>query len=153
MPSFRDANGSERHLTITVGDLRRVKVRSGIDLLHLTQGGEMLQRFFVDPVMTLEIIEALLGSTGPDGQAQPPPSPQALTAMNDEQCQAARDALLEALIDFFHGPRRDMMIAVRLSVKQTIHQAFAGAAKKIASASPVLTESGTPSGEPPASSA
>lgn len=125
MASFRDVNGREWPVTITVGTVRRVRSETGHDLMSAV-GGDLLQRMADDPVILATILYSI---------AVPEPERSRVTL--DAFCEAlagnslsdAADAFCEALCDFFGdrgGPLRAALDkskeARRLALKQATEQ-------------------------------
>ena len=97
MQSFKDSEGRDWIVTVTVATVKRVRQMCDVNLLELLEG-QLLQRLAADPVLLCDVLYAV---------CQPQASERNLTdeqfgaAMGGEVIDKACAAFLEALTDFF----------------------------------------------------
>lgn len=109
MTTFKDGDGREWRITITVGALRRLR-KAGCDLLELFGRQDGLMRLYDDSVLVVDMLSALLAK---DFEARKLPAEAFEESLTEEHIAAGRDAILQGLERFFTGPRADLVRHVR----------------------------------------
>lgn len=63
MKYFKDKNGKEYHIELTIGKIKKIKEKMGVDLLDV-EGGEtpLIQRLLTDELLLAEIVCTLIES-------------------------------------------------------------------------------------------
>lgn len=97
MFTFKDTEGRSWDLSLTIGDVKRVKNLVGVDLLDARQG-QLLSDLASDPVATVDVLYAIVK---PEADARNVSDEQFGAALDGESVRKAIDAFVEALIDFF----------------------------------------------------
>ena len=144
MAKFIDMAGREWVLRLTVGSLRDVRERAGVDLKGALQSPErIVDLIFGDVERTLEMLWALVegqaGARGVDAAAF-------AAGLDGAALEAALEALVEALVDFF--PRSRVAQVMRTHLRATLarmDEAAVGAMQK-AMAEATQSEPSTSSG-------
>lgn len=113
MKTFRDINGRDWALTIDVNSIERVIDLCGINLLKLFDGKfEQLAALFGDHFKLLDILWALVGRQSTDGATDDERAAIAAErkafrgAIKGDSLEAAANALVDEVIDFFPDPKR-----------------------------------------------
>lgn len=112
MAHFRDADGETWPIVLLRPQFRAIKDELGIDLMDL--GDEQtLTRLLADPLLIVDLVSVALT---PEIRRRHTESDSPLTAeewfarrMHGDALERAADALLEALVDFFPGRRREIL--------------------------------------------
>lgn len=102
MASFKDKNGKEHILTVSVTTCRKVKAKTEFLLTDLVTQEEALKS--LDPIKLFEILHATLAASGSEMDID-----SFGEALDDESSQAGVNALVEATIDFFPPARRKIL--------------------------------------------
>lgn len=112
MRSFTDNNGKRWDLELNVASARRVRDRTGVDLLKvLDPGAEVLKKLSDDAFLLYDVILALLDAD------------ESLGEVMDQDClTSAGEALMQAILDFFPrqkvGPVRKVMDRARTALEK-----------------------------------
>lgn len=148
MPTFRDLDGNEWSVRVTIGTLRRCVEISGVDLLNLfgkegSAPDEMppIVRFFNDPDA---LGRTLFAVVKPEADRRGIDMEAFLDLLSGDTIESARQCLLDACVSFFPSPAqrrayqtiveevtaafRDAMVAAEREIKpETIRAAMAAA--------------------------
>lgn len=115
MTAFKDTSGRTWTLALNVDALKRVRALCDVDLMDVVQDrGELLGRLSSDPVLLCDVIYAICK---PDADAKGASDEDFGRAMAGDAVDQATNALLEALVDFFPGPRRAVLARVFKKLK------------------------------------
>ena len=167
MRTFKDNQGREWTVEITVAAIKRVRGLAGIDLMEVLEGSNgLIEKLVRDPVLLCDVIYAACKPQADERQV----SDEAFGAsMAGDAIEHATAALLEELVDFCPSPRdranlgrvlkatRDVMDKARDVVERRIDELIDGGAleRAVLEAVPPTVEAaaGGSSGSAPASSA
>lgn len=127
MATFKDGDGREWRITITVGALRRLR-KAGCDLLESFAGQAGLMRLYDDSVLVCDMLAVLLAK---DFEARKVPADVFEDSLTEEHIAAGRDAILLGLERFFTGPRADLVRHVRRVMPELRRQMMEKAAESI----------------------
>lgn len=130
MASFKDTSGRTWQVRITVATIRRIKDYAGIDMTGAAAFGEG------GALMTLSqdyiaLGRALFAVVKNDAEARSVSEDDFLDALAGDTIQAAADAFLEAVADFFPGAQGRLIRAALERAKQEQEKAFAEAEKAL----------------------
>jgi len=147
MATFRDATGREWPLTITYGASRALKGDAGCDLSDVANDGEKLARvLFGDPDALVRVLWVLVRDRAAAAGVS---EGQFFDALDPAAMDAASDALMEAITDFFHrrraGAVKSHLPAMRQRIDATHAAAVTAAVRDLTSPS---TSPGTSAGSP-----
>lgn len=107
MATFRDREGREWTVRVTVGTIVRVRDQSGVDLLEAGElGSSLFERLTGDPVLFWRVLSAVLRPQLDQRGVTPD---QLADAMGEDEWEAAFVALVEGTIDFFREPKRGIL--------------------------------------------
>lgn len=105
--TFTDNAGRSWQIAVTVSTIRRVRAEAGVDLAaagRTAPGGEsVLERIASDPVL---LADALYAIVRPEAEARKITPEQFGEALAGDAVEAAADALVEEIVDFFPTPVR-----------------------------------------------
>lgn len=167
MRTFKDNQGREWTVEITVAAIKRVRGLAGVDLMEVLEGSNgLIEKLVRDPVLLCDVIYAACKPQADERQV----SDEAFGAsMAGDAIEHATAALLEELVDFCPSPRdranlgrvlkatRDVMDKARDVVERRIDDLIDGGAleRAVLEAVPPTVEAaaGGSSGSAPASSA
>ena len=116
MKSFEDKSGAKWELEVTVGVVKRVRAVLNIDLAKLDE--TLYERLADDPVLLVDLLWVLCEKQAQGRQISDEQFGEGLAG---DSIEAATTALLEAVADFFPGPRRSLFQKV-ISKTATIEQ-------------------------------
>jgi len=137
MATFRDCDGREWTVRVTVATVARVKDQTGVDLLEAGEiGSDLFERLTRDPVLCWRVICAVVRPQLDERGVAPE---QLAEAMGETEWEQAFLALVEGVIDFFREPKRGLL-------RQTWTRALA-AKQKVEQAAKAQTEAILASGE------
>lgn len=106
MKTFMDNAGRTWNVALNVTAIKRVKSLTGLDLLDaVNDGGTMLEKLAGDPVTLCDVVYAVCKD---QADAQNIADVDFGGAMAGDALGGATTALLEELVDFFHGGKRDL---------------------------------------------
>lgn len=167
MRTFKDNQGREWTVEITVAAIKRVRGLAGVDLMEVLEGSNgLIEKLVRDPVLLCDVIYAACKPQADERQV----SDEAFGAsMAGDAIEHATAALLEELVDFCPSPRdranlgrvlkatRDVMDKARDVVERRIDELIDGGTleRAVLEAVPPTVEAaaGGSSGSAPASSA
>ncbi len=114
MASFSDTAGDQWQVRVTLGAVQRCRDIASIDLLTVV-GGDAFAEFVADPV---KAATALFAVVKPEADRRGIALDAFLDRLSGDAIQAARDALMDAIVDFFPSPaerraRRNLLVEVR----------------------------------------
>ena len=116
MHSFQDKNGRSWSLTVNVGTMKRVRSLCGIDLFNIIEldknqnpKTDVLEKLTTDPILLVDVIYAVckeeadkIGISDEDfGRS-----------MCGDTIEAATNALLDEIVDFFPAAKRQVYLKV-----------------------------------------
>lgn len=114
MATFRDGNGREWHINVTVADVKRVKEQTGLLLTNLVEEKLLpLASLVSDPVALVDTIWVLIE---PQAKVAGLTDEQFAQSLSGDSLEQATGAFMEALTDFF--PKRQSEILKNLLSKQ-----------------------------------
>jgi hypothetical protein len=167
MRTFKDNQGREWTVEISVAAIKRVRGLAGVDLMEVLEGSNgLIEKLVRDPVLLCDVIYAACKPQADERQV----SDEAFGAsMAGDAIEHATAALLEELVDFCPSPRdranlgrvlkatREVMDKARDVVERRIDELIDGGAleRAVLEAVPPTVEAaaGGSSGSAPASSA
>lgn len=114
MPAFSDSQGDQWQVRVTLGAVQRCRDIASTDLLTVV-GGEGFAEFIADPV---KAATALYAVVKPEADKRGVSLDAFLDRLEGDAIQAARDSLMDAIVDFFPSPaerraRRNLLNEVR----------------------------------------
>ncbi len=114
MPAFSDDNGDQWQVKVTIGAVDRCRDIAGIDLLTVV-GGDGFGEFIADPVRAAKAVYAVVR---PEATRRGLSEEQFLERLSGDAMDAARNALLDGIVDFFPSPaerraRRNLLAEIR----------------------------------------
>ena len=156
--SYTDNAGHRWQISVTVSTIRRVRDEAGVDLAaagRTAPGGEsVLERLATDPVLLADVLYAIVR---PEAEAREVTPEQFGEALAGDAVEAAADALVEEIVDFFPTPVRarwrramDLAKAVRSRNEAQVDRELERMAEGAAAETPSPS---TPSAPPAASPA
>jgi len=115
MRTFTDNAGRIWTLAVNVDAIKRVKTLAKVDLMEAVEG-KLLERLIDEPILLCDVIFALVK---PQADAAKVSDEDFGRAMAGDTIDAATQAMLEELVDFFPSRRRGLM-AKALGKLQTL---------------------------------
>lgn len=106
MKSFRDTAGTEWKLSVNVLTIKRVLDDTGLRLTDIFSTEQKISQFFSDDVKFCEVLWAIVK---PQAEEDGSTAEQFFGAIDGTVIEAALDALLEEVADFFQEPRRSLL--------------------------------------------
>jgi len=103
MKTFVDATGKTWTVTINTNAIKRAKETSGVSLVDIVNG-DLYGRLLLDPVLVCDIA---YGVCKPEADGRKFTREDFNAALVGDAIAAARDVILEDLVDFFPNPVRD----------------------------------------------
>jgi hypothetical protein len=167
MHTFKDNQGREWTVEITVAAIKRVRGLAGVDLMEVLEGSNgLIEKLVRDPVLLCDVIYA---ACKPQADERQVTDETFGASMAGDAIEHATAALLEELVDFCPSPRdranlgrvlkatREVMDKARDVVERRIDELIDGGAleRAVLEAVPPKVEvaAGGSSGSAPASSA
>ena len=167
MHTFKDNQGREWTVEITVAAIKRVRGLAGVDLMEVLEGSNgLIEKLVRDPVLLCDVIYA---ACKPQADEREVADEAFGASMAGDAIEHATAALLEELVDFCPSPRdranlgrvlkatREVMDKARDVVERRIDELIDGGAleRAVLEAVPPTVEAaaGGSSGSAPASSA
>ena len=105
MKTFTDAAGRSWTVTINTNAIKRAKDTAGVYLVDIVNG-DLYARLLLDPVLVCDVA---YGVCKPEADARKFTREDFNAALVGDAIKAARDAILEDLVDFFPNPVRDRL--------------------------------------------
>lgn len=155
--SYTDNAGHRWQISVTVSTIRRVRDEAGVDLAaagRTAPGGEgVLERLATDPVLLADVLYAIVR---PEAEAREVTPEKFGEALAGDAVEAAADALVEEIVDFFPTPvrarwRRAMDLAKEARSRNEA-EVDAELARMAGEESPAATPSPSTPSAPPAAS-
>ena len=132
MHKFKDNNGKEWCLSLTVGSVRRVRDIAGVDLLDSSENGGLI-KIATDPIA---LTDAIYAACKPDADAAGVSQDQFCDAMFGDCIEQATAAMIEAVTDFIPNPKdRENLRALMRQRNQTLEKGREKIASLIANGS------------------
>lgn len=127
MQSFTDTQGREWTPAVDVNAVKRVRAMTKVDLLTALEG-TLLPRLRDDPVLLVDVLFVLCDA---QAERQSVTSEQFGQAMAGDVIDAATEALLQNLVDFFPKARRRPLLAGLAKMSQATNLASERATARI----------------------
>jgi hypothetical protein len=127
MHTFTDATGRTWSVAINVDTVRRVKALAGVNLMDVVEG-QLVARLQTDPVLLCDVLYAVCK---PQADAQNVTDEDFGRSMAGDAIEAATEALLEDLTDFFPSGQRGLMRKALGKLKTYQAKALAVASQKL----------------------
>lgn len=106
MKTFKDSTGKAWTININLGMIETVKALHGINLHELfADDMKLIGTLFDDPPLLANVLWTVCGNSGPV-------SPEFLAGLGGDELEAAANALIEDIIDFFPKRRRETLRAM-----------------------------------------
>lgn len=105
MKVFRDANGRDWSIAVTIETVRRVRSVCDVDLLDAVNG-KLFERLIEDPVLFCDVLYVICA---PEAERNGITSEQFGAAMAGDAIDSATNAFLGALVDFFPAAKRQLL--------------------------------------------
>jgi hypothetical protein len=110
MHSFRDADGRAWNLDVTIPVLRRVRDALGVELLDLADPkSDLFRKVARDPVLLCDMLFVLCQKAA---EAESVADEQFGRALRGDALEAATDALMRAIADFFPSGRKAILTSL-----------------------------------------
>ena len=126
MKIFKDSNGREWKVVITVETVKRVRSLCGVNLLDAVKFEEngvkadLIDRISNDPVLLVDIMYCICR---PQAEAEKVSDVDFGEHMTGDTVEAATDALLEELVNFFPEAKKKILRLILESAKRLKAQA------------------------------
>lgn len=114
MPTFKDANGKEWLVKLDVSTIKRIRERLNVD--PVDPEGKTYTRLGNDPVLLVDTLWVAC-----EGQAGGMTSEQFGQSFTGDTFQQATEALLTAILDFFHPEKRKFIQALAAKDQRIQH--------------------------------
>ena len=105
MKTFTDAAGRSWSVTINTNAIKRARDTAGVYLVDIVNG-DLYARLLLDPCLVCDVA---YGVCKPEADARKFTREDFNAALVGDAIKAARDAILEDLVDFFPNPVRDRL--------------------------------------------
>jgi len=128
MHVFRDAAGREWSLTISIATVKRIKALAGVNIVEEISNARLLERLCVDPVLLCDILYAICK---PDADRLGVTDEQFGQALAGDAIEAATNAMLQELVDFFPTRRRAVLKKALAAAAEMDEAQLAAVEKKI----------------------
>lgn len=129
MKTFKDTNGKDWVVSVTVNTVKRVKAATNFDLLSAVEDKAALMRLGTDPELMVDVLfaacETQAKERGVDGVAF------AEAIGGGDGLESAANAMLEAMADFFPKHRREPLHLALAKLRQVQDKASQLATAKI----------------------
>jgi len=107
MATFRDTNGRDWHIALTVADIKRVQQLTGVLLTSLVEEKLVpLAELIGDPV---RLVDTLYAIVQPQADAAGVTDEQFGRSLGGDSLEQAANAFVEGLLDFFPSRQRDLL--------------------------------------------
>tara|TARA_B100001094_G_scaffold330972_1_gene397726 strand:+ start:2968 stop:3438 length:471 start_codon:yes stop_codon:yes gene_type:complete len=101
MPEFKDTEGRQWNVNITVQDIKRVRELCDVDLMEAVEG-KLLDRLSTDPIL---LVDTLFAIVQPQAEKREVSDEDFGRSMAGDAIETATVALIEGIIAFFPNPR------------------------------------------------
>lgn len=112
MKKFQDAKGRDWLLEISTTSLRRVRAALEVNLLAIVEGKELFERLASDPVLLCDVLFVLCQDQAKERSLS---DEEFGLGLRGDVLDAATEALLEELCDFFPHPRKRAVLRKMLA--------------------------------------
>lgn len=113
MKFFRDTNGRQWQLSVTVGAMKRVQALCGVNLYQIIEldnsKTSLLDRLASDPILLVDVLYAVCKPQADQIHVSDSDFGEAMTGQTIDD---ASDALLQEIVDFFPEAKRQAMTRV-----------------------------------------
>lgn len=106
MRTFKTNDGTEWRLSVNVGTVKRCLEETGLRLTDLFASEGKIAEFFSDDLKFAEVLWSLVG---PQAAASGKNVDDFFQAIDGTVIEAAAEALLAEIVDFFQEPRRTLL--------------------------------------------
>lgn len=107
MATFRDTNGRDWHISLTVADIKRVQQLTSVLLTSLVEDKLVpLAELIGDPV---RLVDTLYAIVQPQADAAGVTDEQFGRSLGGDSLEQAANAFVEGLLDFFPSRQRDLL--------------------------------------------
>ncbi|MEM9827742.1 MAG: hypothetical protein AAF958_14220 [Planctomycetota bacterium] len=106
MKSFVDTSGRTWSVAIGVPAVRRLRDEMNFDVLSLLDDQSKLEIIAADPMIAIDLVTCIIK---PQLDAAGVAVDDFLNALGGEQLESATSCLLQAIVDFFPGPRGELL--------------------------------------------
>ena len=127
MAKFMDAQGSEWILRVNVNTVRKVRNATDEDLTKVVES-DTLSRLAGDSVLLGDVLWCIVADQAAERKIT---NEQFLERLEGDALEAATTAFVEALVDFFPRPRRDLLKRLVDAGKEVQKQAMAAATEAL----------------------
>lgn len=115
MATFVDEAGRSWSIRIDVSAIRKVRTKRGVDLAKVMGSQEELQKLLDDPCLWVDVLWDLVEEQAETQGVDPEAFAHGLIG---DSFEAANNALIEAIIDFFPSSRREILRRLLNKVKE-----------------------------------
>jgi hypothetical protein len=115
MSEFVDESGRKWSLRVDVAAIRKVRSKRGVDLAKVMGSQEELQKLLDDPCLWVDVIWDLIEEQATTQGVDPESFAHGLAG---DSFEAANNALIESIIDFFPSGRREILRRLLSKVKE-----------------------------------
>lgn len=115
MATFVDEAGRSWNIRIDVAAIRQVRAKRGVDLAKVMGSQEELQKLLDDPCLWVDVLWDLVEQQAKTQGVDPEAFAHGLIG---DSFEAANNALIEAIIDFFPSSRREILRRLLSKVKE-----------------------------------
>jgi len=116
MATFRDTNGRDWHIALTVADIKRVQQLTSVLLTSLVEDKLVpLAELIGDPV---RLVDTLYAIVQPQADAAGVTDEQFGRSLGGDSLEQAANAFVEGLLDFFPSRQRDLLKQLMQKQKQ-----------------------------------
>jgi hypothetical protein len=129
MAEFTDTKNRRWQITLTVGDVRRVKAATGVDLLALFDEQDSPLLRLQDDLQLL--LDVLFEATRPAREAKGVSDDDFADSLDADAAESAVNCLMLALVDFFPSARRDALRAAMKAADRAMTAAGKAAVTQI----------------------
>jgi hypothetical protein len=114
--SFKDANGRDWTVAVTIDSIKRVRALCGVDLLKVVEDGcKLLRQLSDDAVLLVDVLYALCK---PEADADGVSDAQFGAAMAGDAILDGFNAVVEDTTDFFPRARREQLRALLGKIRE-----------------------------------
>lgn len=106
MATFKATDGTEYAVNVNVASVKRVRELTGVNLLGLVDDQKSVGELFADDVRFCEVMCAVVR---PQLEQAGKTDDDFFSSINGEVIEAAAEALLAEVVNFFHEPRRTLL--------------------------------------------
>jgi hypothetical protein len=130
MRQFKDEQGKPWTINVNIGTVKRVRSFAKVDLLDL-RDGNLFTELAQDPIKLGDVLWVLCMD---EAKAAGVDEVQFAAALAGDALDAATNALLEEIVDFFPKPQRDVLRKALVKGRQVQEMQMAKAMKQLEAA-------------------